>query len=119
MKGDKEKMTEKKDNVKVNILDILKDIRNGDAVFEASTELEKVIAGVKETAKAGKLIITLSIEPLSKGDVGTVTVKDDCVSRIPKPDKKSSIFFTTDDNRLLRDDPRQIKMKFKEFEEKK
>lgn len=111
-------MIEKKDNAKVNLMDIMKDIRAGDFVFEASQELEKVIAGVRETTKAGKLVITLRIEPLSKGDVSTVRVIDDIDAKIPKPDKKNSIFFTSEDNRLLRDDPRQMKMKFQEFEGK-
>ncbi len=105
-------------NAKVNLLDILKDLRNGDFVFEASQDLEKVIAGVRETMKPGKLTLTLKIELLSKGDVSSIVLLDDSSPTIPKPDKKKSVFFTTEDNRLLRDDPRQMKMKFQEFEGK-
>jgi len=101
------------DSAKVNLVDVLKEIRGGDFLFEASGDLEKVIAGVRETCKPGKLVLTLKIEPLSKGDVSSVRIVDDSVTKIPKPDKKISIFFTSDDNRLLRDDPRQLKFNMK------
>lgn len=112
-------MTEKKDSSKVNLLDVMADIRCGDFVFDASTELEKMIAAVRDTKKTGTLVISLKIEPLSAGNADTVKVIDDINAKMPKPDKLSSIFFTSDDNRLLRNDPNQMKFAFANKEKEK
>ena len=94
MKGDKKMVKETTDSAKVNLVDVLKEIRGGDFLFEASGDLEKVIAGVRETCKPGKLVLTLKIKPLSKGDVSSVRIRVNRVLRMIHDGKHGQGFWS-------------------------
>ena len=92
-----------------NFVAVLTQLRRGAAVVDASEGLAEVVKAVRENGKKGKLSLTITVVPLSKGDavdlVCEVTVK------VPKPNKGSSLFFVADDGTLLRNDPRQGELK--------
>jgi hypothetical protein len=94
------------DVVRGDVLDVLKQIRAGDLVFEMTQELEKVVAGVRETGSGGNLTVKISIAPIKAGSTA-LNVQGDVTAKIPKPQRDASIFFATEKNTLIRTDPRQ------------
>lgn len=92
-----------------NFVAVLNQLHRGSAVADASDALAEVVRAVRENGKKGKLTLSITVVPLSKGDavdlVCEVTVK------VPKPNKGSSLFFVADDGTLVRNDPRQGELK--------
>lgn len=85
----------------------LQEIRNGASLEELSIELAKLLTAVKETGRAGSLVHKIVVKPLQAGDSTTVQVEDEITAKMPKPQRKASIFYMTEDGRLQRSDPRQ------------
>ena len=88
--------------------ELLGELRKGLTVSELSDELGELIQAVKETGKKGALSLKLEFVPSSGGE--TVLVTADWTVKEPLPNKASTTFFTTDDNLLVRTDPRQREM---------
>lgn len=84
------------------ITDVLRDVRAGGLVTEASEQLQALVAKCLETNKPGTLTIKLTIEP--KG--GAINVADDLQVKAPKP-PTGTIFFATDEHDLTRNNPHQ------------
>lgn len=91
----------------------LHEIRNGDCLNEASSELAKLITAVCETGRKGKIILTLKIEPAGSGVVTRIFLEDTIKLDCPKMPKARALFFTTENGGLLRRDPNQIEMNLK------
>jgi FPC/CPF motif-containing protein YcgG len=89
-------------------LTMLGDLRKGLTVSELSDDLTDLIQLVRETGKKGAIAVTLQFTPASGGE--SVLVTADWSIKEPKPEKDSTTFFTTDDNALVRHDPRQREM---------
>ena len=104
--------------IKVDIVDFLKTIRKGFLLFETANKLEELTKAIRETGKGGKLSIDISVEPLKKGSPEIVQVKGTVSAKIPKKDIESGIYYTSEDNTLLRDDPRQETMSGEGFDSK-
>jgi hypothetical protein len=85
---------------------ILMEHRGGGLHNEASEELQKVVAAVKETQKKGSLTITISVEP-AKDDEMSVVLMDALSAKAPRPSTKPSRWFTDDHGNVSRSDPRQ------------
>jgi hypothetical protein len=85
---------------------ILMEHRNGGLHNEASEELQKVVAAVKETQKKGSLTITIAVEP-AKDDEMSVVLMDSLSAKAPRPSTKPSRWFTDDHGNVSRTDPRQ------------
>jgi hypothetical protein len=92
----------------------LREVRAGFAMNELSEGLAKLVESVRASGKSGKLVLELKIKPASKGETVCVLIEDDITVKCPKPEKASSIFFTTEDNQLQRNDPRQMTMELRE-----
>lgn len=103
-----DKATEKPeaDVVRGDVLEVLRQVRSGDLVFEMTQELEKVVAGVRETGNGGSLTLKISIAPIKAGSTA-LNVQGDVTAKIPKQQHDASIFFATEKNTLQRTDPRQ------------
>ena len=95
-------------------LETLRELRNGVTIEELGDEMAKLVAAVRSTNKAGKLVLTLSIRPATKGDATTVTLEDGIVTKLPVPDRRATIMFTTEQNGLSRKDPNQQELKLRE-----
>jgi hypothetical protein len=91
----------------------LREMRAGQVVSDLSDELGKVIEAVRVTGKAGELQLRIKVKPASKGDINTVMVEDKIDSKLPRPERPQTIFFTTEANGLQRQDPRQTEMELR------
>lgn len=91
----------------------LSEQRGGVLHDDLNDKLRELIAAVAAEGKGGKIVLTIGIKPAEKSD-GAVFVTDDVKVTIPAPKKSSSIFYTSPENNLVRDDPRQTKMELRE-----
>ena len=82
-------------------------INNGAAVAELSDALAKVVASVRETGKSGSITLTLKVAPASKGNADVLLVESQVRTKLPEPDRGMTIFYATDTNLLVRNDPKQ------------
>jgi hypothetical protein len=86
-------------------IEMLKELRSGNALAELAREMRKVIGAVRESHRPGALTLTIKLKPL-KGH-GALDISDMVTTKTPSPERESSILFATEDNRLSRNDPRQ------------
>src|SRR5579884_1972977 len=82
-------------------------INNGAAVQELSDALKKVVAAVRDTGKSGSVTLTLKVAPASKGSADVLLVESQVKTKLPEPERGMTIFYATDDNLLVRNDPKQ------------
>ncbi len=104
-----EEVKNKPDVVKSDVLDVLKQIRQGHLVYEMNQEVEKVVEAVRDTRKGGELTLKIKIKPLKAGS-DALDVDAEVTAKIPKPPRPVSIFYPTQDNTLSRTDPRQMRL---------
>ena len=88
------------------ILNTLREIRQGKLLNEAADELAILVRAIKDTKKGGSLIITIKVEPL-KGDTERVLISGKATTKLPVKEKKSEFMYTTDDDNLSANNPRQ------------
>jgi hypothetical protein len=91
----------------------LSEFNGGQSLAELSGEMAKLVAAVKATGKPGELVYKLKIKPANKGDVRTVSYEDDVNLKLPKPTRRTGIFFVTEENGLQRSDPDQREMELR------
>ncbi len=85
-----------------NFIDVLKELRGGQAIDDLGAELKALTAAIRESGRAGKLTLTITAKPASKILFeAAITVKR------PVKETESTIFYATDENTLQRNDPRQ------------
>ena len=82
-------------------------INNGATVAELSEALERVVAAVRMAGKTGSITLTLKVAPASKGSTDVLMIESQVRTKLPEPERGISIFYATDDNRLVRNDPKQ------------
>jgi hypothetical protein len=95
------------------ITDILREIRKGRPVEEATQALADVVRAVDETGKKGSVTITLNIIP-SKHGGPEKTLVCEVKSKKPIADIAPAVFFSDQDGDLFRVDPRQEEMALSE-----
>lgn len=88
------------------IVDTLRDLRQGAVLDEASEELHRIVQAVRDTGKAGKLTITLTVKPFDK-NADILNIEDKVVAVVPAPVKGGTVMFATAEGNLSRRDPRQ------------
>ena len=101
------------DVVHVDGVTILTTLNKGRKMHELSTEIEKLVSAVRETGKAGSISMELSVKPTA-ADATQVFVSLKIVGKHPKPDEKETLFFTTRDNALVRNNPEEQDLPFGE-----
>lgn len=82
------------------------ELRGGLFLDEVSGELNLLVAAVRDTARGGKLIITLAIKPATK-DADVLIIEDTVTVKMPRSERGNTILFATNSNTLQRHDPRQ------------
>jgi hypothetical protein len=85
---------------------ILYALNKGRTHEQLSEALRGLTKAVTTTRKAGKLQLVLAVKP-QPGVEGAVLVTADVRASTPKFDQPASIFYTTDDGDLVRNDPTQ------------
>ncbi len=83
------------------------EIANGATVGELNDALQKVVAAVRQTGKRGKLTLDVTVSPAAKGATDVLMIEAQVKTRLPEPERGMTIFYATDDNRLVRNDPKQ------------
>lgn len=94
----------------------LRELRRGRCMQELSENLAALVEKVKETGKSGNLTLKLKVQPATQMAEDCVTVEDDVTAKLPKPSRKGTLFYPTEDNRLSREDPRQQSFEFRTIE---
>lgn len=92
-----------------SFLGTLQKHRSGGLLAEASAKLAELTAAVHATGKRGKMTILLEVNPAQAGDQ-CVTLHDDIVVKIPKTKSPASLWYTTAEGDLLKNNPRQMEI---------
>jgi hypothetical protein len=100
------------------ITDILRDVRKGAAVEEATNALNDVVRAVDETGKKGSITIVLNVVPAPHGGPEKQIVVE-VKSKKPIASIAPAVFFSDQDGDLHRSDPAQEEMPFAPAEVKK
>lgn len=88
------------------ITDILRDIRKGRVVDEASVRLATLVRTCTELGKSGSLTLKLTVSPQA-GDKGVVTITPALSCSMPEASIPNAIFYAGEDGTLTREDPNQ------------
>ena len=89
--------------------DVLGELGRGSTAEELTSRLSEVVQAVRETQKVGGLTLDLKVKP--NGD--TVIITDSIKSKVPEGTRADTLFFTTSDGSLVRNDPAQTEMPLK------
>jgi hypothetical protein len=82
-------------------------LNNGATVTELGEALESVVAAVRAAGKAGSITLTIKVAPASKKSTDVLMVESQVKTKLPEPERGMTIFYATEDNRLVRNDPKQ------------
>lgn len=95
--------------------DVIGDIEGGAFADKLTGALQEVTEGVVKHRKSGELTIKLKVQP--NGET-SVKVTGDTKLKVPEPAAPVTVFFTTASGDLLRDNPNQPKLPFKNVYER-
>ena len=90
-----------------SFLDVLGERRKGRTVDELTQALGELVAAVRETGRAGDIVLTLKVSPIKGHARHAIQIADSIAVKAPKRDRDASIWFADDDNGLHRSDPNQ------------
>jgi len=82
----------------------LSQLRDGDAMTEASDHLQSLIHAIKETGGKGAVHVMLRLKP---GKGAEMILEDDIRVYLPRAEKPGTVLYATKDCRLQREDPNQ------------
>lgn len=95
------------------ITDVLRDIRRGKPVEEATAALADVVRAVDETGKDGSVTITIKVKAAKHGGPEK-TIVAEVKAKKPIAEIPPAVFFSDEDGDLHRFDPRQQEMELSE-----
>lgn len=98
---------------KTSFAQTLENLRHGTVVDEVDDLLTEALQATADTGKMSKVTITLTIKPNGNG---IYKITDDIKSTLPKFDKEPTVLFTDSDQQLVREDPRQQKLRLENIE---
>lgn len=87
---------------------VLQALQQGKTHRELSAQLQDLVAGVKETGRAGTLTLKLKVSKSKVG--GALEIDDTVTTNIPAPKRDASLFFVDRNNNLVRNDPAQTEL---------
>jgi hypothetical protein len=90
-----------------SFVDVLKELRGGQAIDDLTEEMESLVEAIRQSGRGGKLTLTITAKPASKGSISTLMLDAAIAVKKPIKDTESTIFYATDENVLQRNDPRQ------------
>jgi hypothetical protein len=82
-------------------------VNNGAALAELSEKLAALVAAVRQTGKKGSISLTVRVAPASKASTDVLLVEAEVKAKVPEQERGSTIFYATDENLLVRNDPKQ------------
>lgn len=93
----------------------LQELRDGRTHIELSTALADLLGKVKDTGKAGSIVLEIKVKPAGKGsDVDKVVIFDKVTTKLPAPERGEDFYWLTDDNDLSRNHPKQSTLDLRE-----
>lgn len=99
---------EKADVVRGNVLELLQQLGNGKVLFDLNHAVQQVVEGVRDyPQQQGSITLKIVVSPFTKGEEGRVLVDGMVTMKAPKKPAEKKVFFTTTQNTLVREDPRQ------------
>lgn len=88
------------------ITDVMREMRRGRIVEDATDALGEVVKAVDQTNKAGSITIKIKVKP-SKDGGWEKTLSASISTDVPRQDLPDAVFFSNADGDLVRDDPDQ------------
>jgi hypothetical protein len=85
----------------------LAELRGGQLNEELADALRLVTAAVRKTGRKGKVTLTLTVKPATKGDIDRLSIKDKVEFDEPTLDIPETFLFADDRNDLSKQDPQQ------------
>lgn len=86
--------------------------RRGALLTELSEKLQQAVLAVREHTKEASVTLTFKIAP-ANADASALSVLDEVKVKLPEARKANTLFYATDDGRLVREDPNQSEMDLK------
>lgn len=99
---------------KTSFCQTLANLQHGDTLAQLDNLLSEALQASNDTGKVSKVTVSLTIKPNGRG---TYKIMDDVKSTLPKFDKEPTVLFTDGDQQLVREDPRQQKLKLEQVSE--
>ncbi|MFA2923372.1 hypothetical protein [Acinetobacter pittii] len=99
---------------KTSFCQTLGNLQHGDTLNQLDDILSEALQASNDTGKVSKVSVTLTIKPNGRG---TYKILDDVKSTLPKFDREPTVLFTDGDQQLVREDPRQQKLKLEQVSE--
>ncbi|WP_198077561.1 hypothetical protein [Acinetobacter calcoaceticus] len=99
---------------KTSFCQTLGNLQHGDTLAQLDDLLSEALQASNDTGKVSKVTVSLTIKPNGRG---TYKITDDVKSTLPKFDKEPTVLFTDGDQQLVREDPRQQKLKLEQVSE--
>lgn len=93
--------------------DILRELNQGSVIDEAAVMLQDLVKAVRERGKKGTLTLRVDVQPM-KGDAAALVVSAQATAKPPAGEPTSAVFFADEPGNLLRENPAQLKMTFRE-----
>jgi len=87
--------------------EFITDLAHGDINQKLTDALAEVTNAVEETGKVGELSIKFTVKKEGKMAIVAVDIKKKC----PEHPLHGTLFYIGDNGELLRDDPRQLRLK--------
>ena len=91
----------------------LGNLQHGYSLQELDQLLTEALQASQDTGKVSKVSVTLTIKP---NGAGTYKITDDIKSTLPKFEKEATLLFTDGEQQLVREDPRQQKLKLEQVQ---
>lgn len=88
------------------ITDVLREMRKGRIVEDATEALTELVKAVDATNKPGALTLKLTVKPAKDGG-WEKTLSAAISTSVPRHDLPDAVFFSNADGQLVRDDPDQ------------
>lgn len=109
----------KADVVRTDSLALVQQLGDGRVKFDLDSAIEEVVRAVRDyPQKSGSITLKIVVTPMGKGD-GDRCVVSGCVThKAPQKPAKDKVYFTTQANTLVRDDPRQQEFPGEEYKPK-
>ena len=94
------------------ITDVLRSLRGGVLIDDATTALAAIVTATMESGKPGKVTIELTINKM--GRTGAVIVRDKLTVKMPKEEQLETIMYASPEGSLLTQDPRQATLELRD-----
>jgi len=91
------------------ITDVLRRLKSGTLIDDASTKMAELVKKVEETGKPGELTMKIRV---SMAPAGAMALAGEVTTKLPKESRVETLMFPTPEGNLEVEDPRQPKLPF-------